>query len=343
MPKQLGLSAMQRIQVMNDRLRRDKWWTKETLFYEVNRYLETARDKPAAESTLRGDLETIKEKAGDDLLCEMRLSGGAKRKKCHYRYANPDFSYFGAPALEAGECAVIHQAIELLGQIKADEAADQLKEIIQKLQYSYESPAIPRIIFEQPDVQGIALMQQLYEAIRDKQVIGFRYQPFDQKEPQDFMMHPYVLKEFNKRWYLVGLAEPQKEIWVCAFDRFKSDPKIKSLSYIEPAHVLFEPVNYFRNVIGPTVRKEFPVEEMALKFKPNRVPYIITKPLHHSQQLLKTFKDGGAAFSYHLRFNRELLALILSFGEDVTVVSPATLAERVKQSIQNMMALYSHK
>lgn len=340
MPKQLGLSAMQRIQIMDDRLRKDKWWTRDALFHEVNRHLEASKNTVASNTTLRGDLETIQDKAGDNLLCEMRQANGKVRKSLHYRYSDPDYSYFGALPLNTDEFEVLQQAIELLEQIKADEVADELKGIIQKLKFKYETPLAPRVLYEQPDLQGIELMKQLYEAIRDRKVIGFKYQPFDQKEPQDFLLHPYVLKEYNKRWYVVGLAEPQKEIWVCAFDRFKSDPKVKLLSFKEPTAVGFNPETYFKDVIGPTVRKENPVEEVVLKFKANRAPYIITKKLHQSQELLKAYKDGSVSFAYQLRFNRELLALLMSFGPDVMIMKPESLKEKVTNTAEAILGLY---
>lgn len=340
MPKSVGLSALRRIEIMDDRLRKDTWWTKESLFAQVNRYETALRDNPVAESTLRNNLQMIKERAGDNFLEEMRVPGSGKRKCLHFRYANPDFSYFSHVPLENQELKGLQQATEMLEQIKVDGVADQLKEIIQKLKHTYEAPALPRVQYEQPDLIGLELMQQLYEAIRDKQVIGFLYQPFDQKQPQSFIMHPYVLKEYNKRWYMVGLAEPQQEIWVCAFDRFKSDPKVKSLSYIEPEAVGFNPVAYFADVIGPTVYKENPVETVVVKCKANRAPYIITKKLHTSQELLRTYANGSVSFSFRLRYNKELLGLLLSFGEDVQVVAPAHLRERVRKAAETMAGFY---
>lgn len=340
MPKSIGLSALQRIEIMDDRLRRDRWWTKEMLFREVNRYLEGNGDIPAAESTLRGDLETIKLKAGEHFLSEMKATEGGGRKKLHVRYDAPDFSFFGASPLEPYEYDALGQAIELLGQIRAGEVAGQLQEIIQKLKSSYDLPTKPRIIFEQPDLKGIDLLQQLYEAISRQQVIGFVYQPFNQQGPLNMVMHPYVLKEYNRRWYVVGLSEPQKAIWVCALDRFKGEPKVKGLAYIGPGEAGFDPLKYFADVIGPTVMSESPVEEVDLKFRADRVPYIITKKLHPSQELLKTFKDGSASFRYRLRYNRELLALILGFGADVKVMAPASLVCKVTEAIRQMANQY---
>ncbi len=342
MPTHIGLSAMKRIEILDNCLRHDRWWSKIMLLQEVNRHVEAIRDRPISDATLRNDLEEIERKAGGNLLCEMRLTYSGLKKQKHYRYGNRDFSFFKKPPLEAAEYDILQQAVDLLSQLEGFEIADDLKDIVAKLQYSYPPPDNPKVVFGQTGKRlGIDLMQELYEAIRDKQVIAFDYQPFDQALPQIFMLHPYLLKEYNSRWYVVGLAEPHREIWVCALDRFKSQPRARHrIVFIPPVQAGFDAEKHFADVIGPTVRKECPVEDIVVKFKATRVPYIITKPLHHSQQLLKSYKDGSASFSFRLRYNRELLGLILGFGADVKVLKPISLAEKVKETIRKILDNY---
>ena len=102
----------------------------------------------------------------------------------------------------------------------------------------------------------------------------------------------------------------------------------------------FHPYAHFADVIGPTVRKEHPVEEVVLKFSPQSAPYVLTKPLHSSQTLKKEYKNGAVSFSYRLRFNRELLSLIMSFGADVEVVAPESLKDRLRELLQQMLGKY---
>jgi predicted DNA-binding transcriptional regulator YafY len=91
---------------------------------------------------------------------------------------------------------------------------------------------------------------------------------------------------------------------------------------------------------GPMVRKENPMEEVVLIFSAKRSPYLLTKPLHSSQTFKSKFKDGSVSFSLKLRFNNELLALILGFGADVQVIKPAFFREQVKNAAKKMVDIY---
>ncbi len=93
-------------------------------------------------------------------------------------------------------------------------------------------------------------------------------------------------------------------------------------------------------MIGPTVRKGNPVEEVVLKFTPNRAPYVLTKKLHSSQELLKTYKDGSLSFSYRLRYNRELHGILLGFGSDVKVIKPASLQQKIRETAEAIVGMY---
>jgi len=237
----------------------------------------------------------------------------------------------------------LQQAIQVLQQVKGFAISEELKSLVVKLKYVMPIQSeVPTVLFDGPDrFEGMELMQQVYDAINKQQVIAFQYQPFNEKAPVEFTLHPYLLKEYNNRWYLVGYAIPKNEIWICALDRFKSDPKPRLRNeYLPPAAVGFDPVAYFADVIGPTVRKENPVEEVVLKFTPNRAPYVSTKNLHSSQELLKTYKDGSVSFSYRLRYNRELHGILMGFASDVKVLKPASLQQKIKDTAEAIVAMY---
>jgi len=59
-------------------------------------------------------------------------------------------------------------------------------------------------------------------------------------------------------------------------------------------------------------------------------PYVITKPLHHSQTLLKE-DDTGIIIRIDVVLNFELEREILGFGEFVKVLAPRLLAGKIKR------------
>jgi predicted DNA-binding transcriptional regulator YafY len=338
MPIDTGLSAGIRIRMMDSLLQHDRWWSREEIFREVRRQNEAVRGSSISDTTLRNDLAIVAREAGDHLLIERRV-----HNKLYYRYSDRSFSILNAKPLDSEDYDYLQQSITLLRQIKGFTISRELESIIAKLQYAFPSSFDhPAVVFDGPDeFEGMELVQDLYNAILKKQVIAFQYQPFTEERPQEFIMHPYLLKEYNNRWYLVGLSDGPKEIRVCGLDRFKSEPKVKArIKYIEPQEVSFHPHTWFADVIGPTVLHENPVEEVILKFNKERAPYITTKPIHRSQSLVEVHKDGSVSFSYKLRFNKEFESLLLSFGTHVTIIKPDSLKMRLKEKIKQMLDKY---
>lgn len=338
MPIDTGLSAGTRIRIIDSLLQHDRWWSRDELFNEVKRQNEAVKGSSISDTTLRNDLEIIVTEAEENLMTEKRA-----HNKLYYRYTDRSFSILNAKPLDPDDYDYLQQSIALLKQIKGFTISKELESIIAKLQYAFPSTFdYPAVVFDGPDeFEGMEMVQDLYNAILKKQVIAFQYQPFTEKKPQEFIIHPYLLKEYNNRWYLVGLSDGPKEIWVCGLDRFKSEPKVKArVKYVEPKEVAFHPNSWFADVIGPTVRQENPVEEVVLKFSKERAPYIATKRIHKSQSLGKPYKDGSVSFTYKLRFNKELESLLLSFGTDVTIIKPESLKIRLKEKINEMLDKY---
>lgn len=70
------------------------------------------------------------------------------------------------------------------------------------------------------DLKGIQHLSTLYEAIINKQVLEITHQDFKTEEPYSVIFHPYFLKRYNNRWFLLGLNEETCiPIWNLALDR----------------------------------------------------------------------------------------------------------------------------
>ena len=101
----------------------------------------------------------------------------------------------------------------------------------------------------------------------------------------------------------------------------------------------FDGDTYYKNTFGVTVLAEEHVQEIHLKFDRSNAPYVTTKPIHHSQQVLKTNTDGSIVVCIYVHINFELERLILGFGDSVEVLKPRLLRKRIfgklERSIQN--------
>jgi predicted DNA-binding transcriptional regulator YafY len=89
-------------------------------------------------------------------------------------------------------------------------------------------------------------------------------------------------------------------------------------------------------MIGTTL--EGTLETVMLRFSESRFPYIMTKKLHHSQQL-----TGERTISIQVYTNRELIAKILEFGTDVEVLAPASLRQKIAETLRSASAWYEER
>lgn len=78
---------------------------------------------------------------------------------------------------------------------------------------------------------------------------------------------------------------------------------------------------------------------VRLRFRASRGQYVRTKPLHPSQQV-GAETSAGLEVGLHLIPTQELETLLLSFGDDVEVLAPANLRERLAARLQRAAAQY---
>jgi len=109
-------------------------------------------------------------------------------------------------------------------------------------------------------------------------------------------------------------------------DRIISLSEVNS-KYIENTKYDFG--EYFDDIIGITIPNDGSIELIELQFSSKQAPYIITKPLHHSQKS-KPIDENGVLVTIEVIPNYELKSLLLSFGKDVKILSPASLRDEIK-------------
>jgi predicted DNA-binding transcriptional regulator YafY len=97
--------------------------------------------------------------------------------------------------------------------------------------------------------------------------------------------------------------------------------------------------NFYNNVLGVTVAEGKP-EKVVLQFVPMQGKYIKTMPIHHSQKIIKD-TDKELRISLELVLNTELKMQLLSYGANVKVLQPKSLADEIKHTVKEMMNAYA--
>lgn len=314
-------------------------WTKAEITEKVNRELEIryGKDNKISTSTIRQDLDTMQ------YTLKAPIERYPTNRPKYYKYADTDFSLF-SPIIQPKDMAKLTRAMEILASVKGLELAEEIQPIIQYLQnrsHLHEAKQVKVMHFDhQPIADGAEYIEDLLESILQKTPLEFLYQPFTDKQPSKLNFHPYLLKEYNNRWFCIGYCSLRRQIMHIGLDRIKGKLKPLRTAYVE--NNFFDPAEYFTDIIGVT-RTNLPKQKIVLTFSPQRAAYVKTKPLHRSQEILNEYKNGSIKVSIEVIPNNELIATLLSFGKDVQVVSPNEIKQELLNTYQACIAQYEKK
>ena len=171
--------------------------------------------------------------------------------------------------------------------------------------------------------------------MKKKHPVQLHYIPFDAQEIIT-LFHPYILKEYNNRWFVYGHSDCFNNNGVYALDRIMAI-EMKYLNSFKEANAKIIST-YFNNIIGVTNTGN-PVEEIIFTVCTPRCKYVNSKPFHESQRILK-HNASYTRYVLKLRINNELIASLLSFGPDLIVEEPLILATEMARLTAKMYKNY---
>ncbi len=259
--------------------------------------------------------------------------------KKYYTYEDPDYSITNIPVTEQ-DLSKMTEVVEFLKQFQGFSHFRELDAMVQKLEdhvYSQKTKQHPVIEFEKNEnLKGISHLDFLYQSIINKKAIKITYQSFKARQANTFDFHPYLLKEFRNRWFVVGCKKKKEGILNLALDRILQVEK----SELEFQHNFdFDGSTYFKDAIGVSVNPLMEPQKVKLYLSRKHAPYILTKPLHHSQRVVEE-DYYGVTIELNVVHNFELEKEILSYGEEVKVLSPERLRKNIINRIQASKDVY---
>lgn len=225
----------------------------------------------------------------------------------------------------------------MLGKYRGIPTNAWIEEVVSNLEYRFgiNDNTEDVISFEQNEqLKGLEHLSDIIDATINHQPLDIDYCTFKGKEIKQ-IIHPYYVKQYNDRWFLFGLDDGYNRISNIALDRIK---------YIDDAKIEFKTNKttdfntYFDKIIGVTIPNDnINVEQVKLKFTPERFPYVVSKPIHSSQDIVD---DEICTISLSVIPNKELEQKIFSFGPDVEVLSPEWFRTRIKNKIEENLKKY---
>lgn len=253
--------------------------------------------------------------------------------KKYYKYDDDTYSIANIPLTE-NDMNVLSETVEMLKQFKDFSLFSELGGIIQKLEdkvYAEKTSRHAIIHLDKNEkLKGLEHLDVLYQAILKELCLTICYQSFRALAASNIDFHPYILKEFNNRWFVVGRRHQTENVLTLALDRITG---VNYNLHIDYEKKDFDGDAYYKNTVGVTVLNDNWLQEVHLKIDKTNAPYVLTKPFHQSQQVLESHEDGGIVISLKVHLNYEFQRLLLSFGSSITVLKPRILKKRIKDTL----------
>ena len=332
-------NAFLRIKILDELLSESivRRYTMNDLTRLCNEQLEVFGEHHVGRRCLEKDIEFIQQQFK---LIERERSG----KNTIIRYANRTDSIFNQ-GVSTSERKLLQAVSRIVGQMDGIEGF----EFLDRLKESFDNTNQPLIIFDRnEDLKNRDLLPKLINFIENRKTIKFEYHPIHNKKSNVIELYPQLLKQYNARWFLFGLAMDKKKILTFSLEQIEN---------IQDSPKKYEQCNidwndYFDDMIGVSKKDNEKPQEIIFWASKRECTYLEGKPIHSSQKLLKKSRtaelqknysvpeDDGKFFTIKCIVNFELKREMASkFGERL-VLEPESLRNEIYGDIKKMMNRY---
>ena len=181
---------------------------------------------------------------------------------------------------------------------------------------------------------GRYYLEIITNSMRENRQIVIDYEDFFGNTIQGLKVNPYFIRLFKRRWYVMALVLPEKEIHRFGLDRIKRVEALDSkFSYPKD----FSPQDYYTDYYG-VFHEEKPIT-IRLKAYREKPHYLRSLPLHHSQREIES-NDEYTIFEYKIAPTYDFIQEILYHANQLEVLSPESFRQQIKAIIQEMYGFY---
>jgi predicted DNA-binding transcriptional regulator YafY len=191
-------------------------------------------------------------------------------------------------------------------------------------------------ISQNENYNGTKYLSQILQAIINQKKLTLLYQPFNGEEATTYLIEPYLLKEFENRWYLLGANCENKSIESYALERIEH---IHQKESFKEKCVTFDPEEFFKYTFGIYANAPTKPQKVVLSFEPHTGKYIKTRPLHHSQKILIN-DENELQISLFVTLTYDLEQRILFHHSHVKVIEPEILAKNIQERLEKALKRY---
>ncbi len=276
--------------------------------------------------------ETIKKDI--ELMRESQPSGfdaPISYNKTHkgYEYLDPDF-VLGGISLNDSDVDAIKESIDLIRSIGGSRAGEKFNNAIEKVLSTIleEFPDGTKKQFylqtmTPPKSRGFEHFDLFYNACRTKTPVSFVHYNYNKRCFKANKIHPFLIKEFENKWYIIGYSEKHKTVRTFGMDRVFSPFLLKkSFISVDKAIKESETTDLYGVFPIPNQKKQ----RIKIRLSDLITNYFEAYPIHESQKIEKE-PDGYSIVTFQLVPTMELTRLFLSHGYTLEIMEPLWLKE----------------
>lgn len=254
-------------------------------------------------------------------------------KYCHtnkgYYYTDPDYHFTGV-SLRPQELDAIEEAVELIRSIGGSRISHKFTNAVEKLLSAtienkpLEGKRRPVLQTMNPPVsRGFEYFDLFYRSAKEHFPVSLIHYSYKKRKFGHTILHPFLIKEFDNRWYVIGYSEAHEAIRTFGLDR---------ISHPFMLHRKFHPVDleeqntYLNDVYGVFPIPEAKKEKVKIQVSQLSTHYFQAYPLHESQNIDKE-SDGTSFITFELVPSVELARYFLSQGRHISILQPEWFRE----------------
>jgi predicted DNA-binding transcriptional regulator YafY len=298
---------------------------------------DLARELGCSERTIWRDLQDV-EAAGFPLGCEKREG------RSHYRLLEGFRCHLPFP-LSYSELLSLYLSRSLLQPLQGTPFSDSFDSLFAKLRSLLSEPLLcflqkvkeslssRQLRYKDYSASG-PLIEQVTQAIMDRQTLEIRYHSFSRGRVQVRKIDPYRLWYQEGGIYLAAYCHLRQKVLMFALERIL---EIRPTSHTFVLPEGFDLEDYVRGSFG-LLRGE-PVRVKIL-FSARQAPWIAERIWHPSQRLQYQL-DGSLLMSLEVADTLELKRWILGFGREAEVMEPKELREEIRREAEAVTEVYS--
>ena len=332
-------NAQLRYNVLNKCFRnKTKSFTISKLLEECNKELNEYGYDSIQKRQLYKDISYMKSEQGWSIDLE-DLKMGRERI---YRYSNTSYSIENASELNENQKEIVKEALLSLKTMSGIPQFDHIDidSVCAQLRISLEDKEKREEIYLKEvnefnrDFHSGKHQEEIFLHIKNKTAIRVFWKN-KKKEDETRDLSPYLIKEYNTRWYLLGQSEYPNPT-IVPLDKIIKIEESKMPFIKKPKDIK----TFFDDVVGVNVPHNKKKEEVVLKIKKEFWPVIESRPIHESRR--KPKKEGDYYIErYILIPNQELVNSIFQWGENIIVLKPESLRKEIEEKAKKMIKNYN--